>query len=209
MGGYWRLSGRGGGLRVTLLLCELLLVPLPQRGGVLAEHFFEKLPVFVFVRAQGEVELGDEEWELKRAREPDEEVCCAARSAEVARTQSDELTCSRIASVPVVSGSSALRPVRRAEPCSQTHPVCDALDEPAVARPHPVPLPHVDELMYENAKNLAPDPNFVSCDAGEVRRREVDLLVRVVELAAVRVCDAVESTKVKSDGADLWGLGLP
>lgn len=96
--------------------------------------------------------------------------------------------------------------MRRSEPGLPPQPVGDALDNAAGHRPSPVVLERVHELVREDALDLVPDARTVAVcavgDALEVREREVDLLVVVVEVRAAGVGDAVKGVQVQGDGAD-------
>lgn len=75
--------------------------------------------------------------------------------------------------------------MRRAQVAVQTHPVGDALDQPAGACVLCVPLVTVDELVREDARDLVGEPGR-RVDRVDVVEGEVDLFVVVVEVGLGR-----------------------
>lgn len=92
--------------------------------------------------------------------------------------------------------------MRRTEVCAEPDPVGDSLYYTARARAVAIPLEDVHKLVNEHASDLVTDPPRIASDLSNVVRREMDLLVLLVEVGAARMSYTYEWANVERDGAD-------
>jgi len=142
---------------------------------------------------------GFEKWRERKARKKPCERLEGGVSSERGSEHPERRTWTHralVACVPLVVLARLVTPVRRGEPGLAPEPVGDALDDAAGDGPLAVVLEGVHEFVREDALDLVPDALAVAVCAGgdalEVREREVELLVVVVEVRTAGVGDAVE-----------------
>jgi len=87
----------------------------------------------------------------------------------------------------------------RPQPLAQPHPVRNTFDHSTRTCALAVELKRMNQLVHQDALDLMSYPRAVSLDAVDVRDREVDLLVLVVQLAPARVRHPVKLAQVERD----------
>jgi hypothetical protein len=144
------------------------------------------LPVVPLVHGHGKVELRDEEGVVETVQEPSEEVALRRDESEKREREEEKETHGRlVSSVPAPSVARLLPPMRRSQLRLLPHPIRNSLDNSSRNRSLPVVLKRMDELMHQHTLRLMLEvcnvPSASGEDAVEVRRREVELFVLVVE----------------------------